>query len=213
MTAADLDPIEWEALGGAIRKRRLERDLTLVDLAASAALSQPFLSQIENGRARPSMTSLYRIARALDTTPQAFFGGPVEGTSAPALVRAGSAPTLGGSEASESIVHLLLAGDSPFHVLEFVTLPQEFSEYWEHDGFEAIYVISGDVEVDLDGAISTLGAGDFLSYPAKLRHRLRSCGGAPVRVLLIETRVEGVQGRRRATHTTTIAGRKRPTHR
>lgn len=207
---ADLDSIEWETLGGAIRKRRLERDLTLVDLAAQVSLSQPFLSQIENGRARPSMMSLYRIAHALDTTPQAFFGGPVEGTSAPAMVRAESvrAVDVTGS-VSESIVHLLLAGEAPFHVLEFVALPPEFTEYWEHDGFEATYVISGEIDIDIDGEISAMHPGDFLSYPAKLPHRLRCPGGGPVRVLLIETRVESIQGRRTGTHAPMVTTRKR----
>ena len=61
-------------LGGAIRALRRERGLTLVELAAATGLSQPFLSQVELGRSRPSMRSLFRIATALDTTQQALLG-------------------------------------------------------------------------------------------------------------------------------------------
>ena len=77
----------WEVMGRAIKERRLGQPFTLVELAERAGLSQPFLSQVENGRAQPSMASLYRIASALGTTPQALFGG-LANAAAPALARA-----------------------------------------------------------------------------------------------------------------------------
>ncbi len=216
VTDALLDSIEWETLGKAIRERRLARDLTLVELAAEVDLSQPFLSQVENGRARPSMTSLYKIAHSLGTTPQAFFGGPTGSTNEPTLTRAGeeTAVQVTGT-AAESICHLKLAGTAPFHVLEFEGLPAAFLDYWEHDGFEALYVIEGTVDVDLDGEVSTLSAGDFLSYPSRLPHRLRSASKRKARVLLIETKVESLQDRGPAKHDPTpvanarVRGRRR----
>lgn len=208
MTDAALDSIEWETLGKAIRERRLARDLTLVELAAEVDLSQPFLSQVENGRARPSMTSLYKIAHSLGTTPQAFFGGPIGSTNEPTLTRAGQETTVQVTgTAAESICHLKLAGTAPFHVLEFEGLPSEFTDYWEHDGFEALYVIDGTIEVDLDGVLSTLSAGDFFSYPSRLRHRLRTVSKRKARVLLIETKVESLQDRGPASHAPTLSAR------
>lgn len=210
MTDAALDAIEWETLGQAIRERRLARDLTLVELAAEVDLSQPFLSQVENGRARPSMISLYRIAHSLGTTPQAFFGGPVGSTAEPTLLRAGEEQVVDVTgTGSESACHMLLAGTAPFHVLEFEGLPAEFLDYWEHDGFEAIYVIDGTIEVDLDGTISSLRAGDFFSYPSRLPHRLRSVSKRRARVLLIETKVESLQDRGPASHAPKPASRGR----
>lgn len=192
--------IEWTSLGLAIRERRVAHELTLVELAAEVELSQPFLSQIENGRARPSMTSLYRIAHALNTTPQAFFGGPIDGASAPTLVRAEDAPAVDFDAQAGPSAHLLLAGNAPFHVLEYAGLPSEFLEYWEHDGFEAVYVVEGSIEIDIDGTVQALNAGDFLSYPSRLPHRLRSTGDTAARALLIETKVELLQDRRPGSH-------------
>ena len=57
-------------LGPSIRRRRLDAGLTLVALADRSGLSQPFLSQVETGKATPSIDSLQRIAQALGTTPQ-----------------------------------------------------------------------------------------------------------------------------------------------
>ena len=59
-------------LGEAIRGRRRQLGMTLVEVAASAGLSHPFLSQLERGLARPSMRSLTAIAATLGTTAQAL---------------------------------------------------------------------------------------------------------------------------------------------
>ena len=182
---------EWQALGGAIRKRRLSHKLTMVELASQVDLSQPFLSQVENGRARPSLMSLQRIATALGTTPQSLFGGATEAATAPVVVRAEDGRVVEvSSESTESICHLLIAGDAPFHLLEFDGLPNEFLEYFAHDGFEAVYVTRGRVEIDVDGDVTVLRPGDSVSYPSRLPHRLRSVGKTRANALLIETKLE-----------------------
>jgi quercetin dioxygenase-like cupin family protein len=194
---------DWQRLGAAIRELRHRSGLTMVALAAAAELSQPFLSQVENGRARPSMESLYRLARALDTTPQALFGVRSSAPAEPAVVRAdergSGTPVLERDPASA--VRLLLPTDAPFHVLEFDGLPGEFLEHWSHDGFEAVYVLAGEVEVELDGQLTRLSAGDFVSYPARRPHRHRAVPG-PVRarVLMIETAVDALQEPRPGNH-------------
>jgi transcriptional regulator with XRE-family HTH domain len=199
--SADWSDADWAPLGSAIRERRLAKVLTLVELAAKAGLSQPFLSQVENGRARPSLMSLHHIAEALDTTPQAFFGGPASEGPAWNLVRAKDVQTMPiNGLASTSTCHVLLGGDAPFHIVEFDGLPTEFLDYFEHDGFEATYVIRGRIEIDIGGSISDLGTGDSISYPARVPHRLRAVGARPVRVLLIESKVATVQDRGPGRH-------------
>lgn len=56
------------ALGGRIRARRLEQGLTTIQLGRAAAISQPFVTEIERGRKSPSMATLQRIASALEVT-------------------------------------------------------------------------------------------------------------------------------------------------
>lgn len=183
----------WAAVGAAVRTRRLARDLTLVELAARSELSQPFLSQIENGRARPSMQSLYRIASALDTTPQALFTTD-DGPDRRVIARSAGGDVAEVATDGESLRRLLLPGDSPFHVVELVGLSIEYLEPWQHEGTEAIYVLAGPVEIDLDGETIELHAGDFLTYAAVLPHRYRSSVGPAARVLLIESQTHGGDG-------------------
>ena len=192
---ADEVATEWQELGRAVRDRRLASGLTLVGLAARVGLSQPFLSQVENGRARPSLMSLHRIAEALGSTPQALFAGTSDPEAGPVVVRADDVRIVdvGTREPAESTCHMLLAGDAPFRLLEFDGLPSEFIEYFAHDGFEATYVIAGRVQIDVAGEITDLGPGDSISYPARLPHRLRALGKRRASVLMIETTMEAMK--------------------
>lgn len=55
-----------KTLGDNVRKRRSAADLKLRHVAERAGLSMSLISQVERGRASPSMGSLARIAHALD---------------------------------------------------------------------------------------------------------------------------------------------------
>lgn len=177
----------WSDLGGEIRARRHRLGLTLVALADRCGLSQPFLSQVENGRAAPSMESLARIAAALDTTPQALFSGGAVPVEDPVVVRSADASVVVLDRGPDSSVRLVLPGEAPFRVLEFDGLPAEFDEWWQHHGFEGVYVVEGSVELQVDDERFRLERGDFASYPADRVHRLRALDGSSPRVLMIET--------------------------
>lgn len=53
------------AIGSALRRIRLENGLTLRDVAVSASISVPYLSEIERGRKEPSSEVLAVVARVL----------------------------------------------------------------------------------------------------------------------------------------------------
>ena len=63
------DPRFYEALGRAIKALRAEQGLGRRELADAAGVSYPYLSEIENGRKRPSSRSLLLIAQALGLRP------------------------------------------------------------------------------------------------------------------------------------------------
>ena len=137
------------------------------------------------------MDSLYRIASALGTTPQALFGERPDHTAR--VVRADDPGTPSIDTAGESLRRLLLPGDTPFHVVELRGLSTEFLDAWTHEGFEALYVVRGPVDVEIDGAITTLVTGDFMSYPADAPHRYRSPIGPDACLLLVETQLHAPQ--------------------
>ena len=62
------------AIGDAVRRLRHERGLTLKQLAERTGLLISQISQIERAESSPSLSSLYRLAVALETRVQDLFG-------------------------------------------------------------------------------------------------------------------------------------------
>ena len=61
-------------IGDTIRTLRKEKDLTLKQMSRRTGLSISLLSQIERAESSPSISSLYKIAVALDSRIQELFG-------------------------------------------------------------------------------------------------------------------------------------------
>jgi transcriptional regulator with XRE-family HTH domain len=68
-------------IGAKLRAARREKNLSLRQLAAKAAVSASLLSQIENGKANPSVRSLYGIAEALSVSIDYFFANAADESS------------------------------------------------------------------------------------------------------------------------------------
>jgi transcriptional regulator with XRE-family HTH domain len=167
-------------LGSAIRALRRDRGLTLVQLAAATGLSQPFLSQLELGRSRPSMRSLFRIAAALDTTQQALLGLAEPAVTVP--LAAGGGGDGGG--------RLLLHQPGGADVTEFTDVAEEFSEFYAHPRHELLYVAQGTIEVELRGEQSgrtCLGPRESIGYPGMVPHRFRRVGEEPCVIVMVHS--------------------------
>ena len=54
------------ALGVAVKVRRLELALSQEDVAGRCELDRPFITMIESGRKQPTISVLHRLAGALD---------------------------------------------------------------------------------------------------------------------------------------------------
>ena len=80
----------WPASPRTVRAKRLAAGLSMRALAAKAGMSQPFLSNLENGRAMPSIATLYKIAAALGVSARDFLA--VDEPATVAVVRAGEGP-------------------------------------------------------------------------------------------------------------------------
>jgi len=68
------NPILLQALGAALKERRIELKLTQEDVASAAGLDRPFVTLIESARKQPTISVLWRLSVALDLTPADFAG-------------------------------------------------------------------------------------------------------------------------------------------
>lgn len=173
------------ALGTRIRERRRALGLSLVRLAAMTDLSHPFLSQVERGHARPSVTSLQRIAAALGVDAGWLFAA--EGDRRAVEVVAGNSPSplrLAGGQ-PEGMVRRVAAPGWGASVDDIVELPAQFGERSVSDGDLLCYVVDGAAEVEVDGRLHRLGTHDAVFIAGTVTYGLRATDGVPARVLAI----------------------------
>ncbi|EOM77564.1 transcriptional regulator [Rhodococcus rhodnii LMG 5362] len=170
------------SLGATIRAIRKEAGLTLATLAQRSGLSQPFLSQTENGNAMPSVVNLHRIAQALGTTAHALLE---RGTrSSTSLVRAGEGRTV--EYTSDATVRFLVDGHRIMEPNEVTAGPHSHTDgTTSHAGEEFVYVVAGTVRMTLEGEPDhVLHAGDTLYYPATVPHAWFNDTDQPARFLI-----------------------------
>jgi quercetin dioxygenase-like cupin family protein len=167
--------------------------LTLVQLAAEAELSHPFLSQLERGRARPSMTSLEKIARALGSSQLELLADVDDeqqdaAQSGTVLVRAGEGSR---GHYGEAEARLLVHGKRRFHPMEVTGANLVAGDYFTHDEDEFIHVADGCVAVDLLGqGRSILQTGDSLYYVGGTPHRWSAVDPAGYRLFVVKEKPE-----------------------
>ena len=64
---------ELNAVIAGIRKIRIEKGISQLELANIANFSQSFLANVESGKKKPSVMTILRIADALKVNPREFF--------------------------------------------------------------------------------------------------------------------------------------------
>ena len=166
-------------LGARVRALRRERGLTLKALGRLAGLSHPFLSQVERGLARPSVTSVERIAAALDVSVARLWSPPRQG-EAVELVRSDE------GDRDEQGVRELPGVSGPPALREWAAPHRRWPDELDvQTGEMAIYVARGALEADLDGTVHALSEGDTLRFDGTIPHRLRRTGGTQTRALII----------------------------
>lgn len=174
-------------LGAHIRRLRHARGLTLVRLADATDLSHPFLSQMERGLAQPSLASLRRIAVALGTSPIELIAAadaPITGQPPIEVHARGDGAHSG--DFAVGTARMLAHGRRPFQPMEYESENAEPGEFFVHDEDEFVYVLSGEVCVELDGAVSLLVPTHSAYYRGGIPHRWWSADGEPYRLLVVK---------------------------
>lgn len=170
-------------LGAALRRLRKAQGLTLQQLAYRCGLSQPFLSQLENGKAMPSLMALHNVAQALETTAHSLLQ-PQERLDI-SLVRHGEGETYQLVDGA-SVRFLTRGGSHLMEPNEVEFEPGAGTVNAGHEGEEVIYVLEGRLGVTLEGSEPVeLAVGDVLTYPAMTPHTMTAVGQGSCRFLVV----------------------------
>lgn len=173
-------------IGQTVKRLREKSGLSMRELARRSGVSQPFLSQIERGASAPSMVTTYRLAEALDVLPGALL--PAGPTARVTVVRSdeGRAIPVANRPDAAAGRALLMQPGNPLEIMEYRIEPGQYLEEWfELAGDLAVYLISGVLDVEVEGSpVVRLQAGDLLGHPAAIRHRWLLVDDKPAHALL-----------------------------
>jgi len=167
------DQIGW-VIANQVRARRKEVGLTMIQVAETAGISKGMLSKIENGQASPSLTTLARLAAALDMPVTSLFRGLAEERDA-VFVKAGNGPEIvrQGTRAGHRY-QLLGTLRGPRKILEplLVTLTErsEIFPLFQHSGVEMLYMLQGVMEYGYGVARYRMERGDVLQFEGDIAH-------------------------------------------
>jgi transcriptional regulator with XRE-family HTH domain len=191
-------------MGEHLREARRNRRLSLRDLAQRLGVSPSLISQIETGRANPSVSTLYAIAAELDVSLDELLfndrrtparSGPVPTRSEPTE---GPAQTASPIQRADDRHQIRLASGVLWERLtttsepgvEFLHVTYEVGgasspedAYQRHPGHEWGYVLSGTLEVRIGFDQYVLSPGDAISINSTIPHRLANIGDQPVHAI------------------------------
>jgi transcriptional regulator with XRE-family HTH domain len=192
--AADLVTV-WSDVSERLRRARAASRLTLRALASRIGVSPSLISQIETGKVRPSLNTLYALAIELGlSVDELLFGAqltgprepPGEGMTAACVQRAGARASVeladgvlwerltGASEAGVDFLHLTYAPGS-------ASVPE--GAVHRHRGREWGYVLRGVLRVEVDDEVVMLAPGDSIAFASTAVHRLSNPGADEVRAV------------------------------
>lgn len=175
-----------EHVGRDIRGLRKSRGLTLSELALRVGRSVGFLSQLERGLSAPSIDDLRAISSAFDVPTSWFFANDVQDPAESGLiVRATDRRALGTFESG--IVEELLSPDlgGTFEMFRSEFAPgAAMAEAIRRETEEAGYVVSGSLDLCIDGTWFTLKAGDSFRFEHK-PYRWKNTGDEPAIVIWV----------------------------
>jgi transcriptional regulator with XRE-family HTH domain len=159
------------------RNLRQKRKLTLDQLAETTGLSKGHLSRFERGEKSLSVAALMRLAQALGTSVSFLLGEEV-GQDDIHLVRVGDRKTSHLAAEDGGYRYSLLSRSDQPHDLEVFTVELTAGASVDgkssHGGKEGFFVLSGDVDIEIADRIFRLHQGDYLEFPANLRHATQS---------------------------------------
>ena len=179
-----------------LRAERERRGISLRELARRLKISPSAISQIETGRARPSVATLWAIVTELGMSLDDLFaheaGASAEAGAPPAAPEPPPTALPVVTEATREALQLAtgvrwerMTADTDPDV-DFIWVVYEAGgssspedSFIRHAGREYGLVLSGRLEVTVGFETRVLGPGDSISFDSTTPHRLRNTGDEP----------------------------------
>ncbi len=184
-----MDPFGRDALsvdvGARLRELREERKLSMRALARISGLSANALSMIERGKSTPSVSTLYKLAEAMQVPITCFFR--TERPQNNIVFRKANERTrvsfhrglwegLGGEHFSGNVEPFMLTLEGGANSGRFPMI---------HSGDEFVMCLRGQLEYQIETQYFYLGPGDSLIFAADLKHQWRNPGNTVANAIIV----------------------------
>lgn len=182
------EPTLDAVVGANLRELRTRRNVSLDALARTTGLGRALLGQIENGRASPSVSVVWKIAQAFDVP----FSALLTSAERPAtrVLRGADARRLvspDGRFSSRALYPLNEETRAEFYELFFAAHSREDAEAHRPGTLENLVVTAGRLEIEIRGERYELAKGDAISFVADAPHSYLNRGGEDCWAYLVMT--------------------------
>jgi quercetin dioxygenase-like cupin family protein/DNA-binding XRE family transcriptional regulator len=181
---------EKEGLGQRIRTVREMRGLSLNDISSRTGIDVPTLNRIESNQVIPPLGQLIKLGKALDMKMGYFISPGVDKPMTVVRKGQGQAVARYGKQKSQQYGYTYesLAPEKANRMMEpfIVTLlPTDADEFSTHDGEEFIYVLEGEMKVQVGDRTELLHPGDAVYYDSTEPHLVKSTTKGKTTILAV----------------------------
>jgi transcriptional regulator with XRE-family HTH domain len=172
-------------MGTKIKKLRKAKGMSLKEVSKKVDLSPSLLSQIENDKVTPSIATLFKIANFLGKKTSFFLDDYTEEKEVESPVVRKKERTILHSKNSKIRYELLnpKLSNARVEFLEVIVEKGCETGTYTHDGEEYGIVLTGKLEIILDGNHYILGRGDSIAFDSSQPHGFRNLGRGETRVI------------------------------
>lgn len=176
------------ALGKRVKQNRERVGITLKELAEKTGVTPSLLSQIENGKASPSLSTLKSIADVFSIPIGSLFDAAPARTALPPVTRRNAHRRI---ITEGNIRHDMLSAplnDFEALLIEFPVGATTGGAPYSHDGTECAYLIRGELVIELDGVEHELQPGDSIVFESFRKHKITNRGKEPALTVWVDSR-------------------------
>jgi len=183
------DPAIVEAeIGRRIKVFRVQKQVTLEQLAQKTGFTKGYLSKVEKSKKSPPVSTLGIIARALGVTISALLGEEAPRTSF-CLVRKDERPLIARNGTAFGYSYEAMAYKYPNKTMEpfILTLPVKPKKrtIYQHEGEEILFVIQGTMRFLHGNEEHIVNEGDCIYFDSGIPHWGESVGPEEVKCFMV----------------------------
>jgi transcriptional regulator with XRE-family HTH domain len=168
-------------IGSTIRAIRKRKNITIAQICDETGLSQGFMSQVENNKTSPSISTLESIANALKV-PLAYL--LLKKEERMHIVRKNERTATTSGTDHLRVEHLSSTKNVRMMMVEFPPGASTGDVPHAHEGEEVHLVVKGRIYAEQGDDASEFGEGDSFSWNACTPHSVRNIGKEPAIVLI-----------------------------